>query len=332
MILADKIMKLRKESGMSQEELAERLNVSRQAVSKWECSETIPDLQKIIQLSELFSVSTDYLLKDEIISIDRNAMNKEAITDSNDVSEGQDGKRKLTIAEANDYIEYKEKSSLLTGLATFLCVISPITLLVLLGFAGIESATAIIIGLTTLFILVGGGTAIFILNSYRGDVFGYIYKGNYELDYGVDTLIEQRKKSYRNLYVATNIIATILCILSPLPTIITALTAPVYAVVWGVSGTVFVVAIASLMFVFAYVKWDGFATVLNNRGNSVSIEVKKKNKAINDLSSAYWMIASAIYLLVSFLTDAWHITWIIWIVASAGELIISGIYRFTRRR
>ena len=63
MILADKIIKLRRQSGFSQEELAARLNVSRQSVSKWESGTSIPDLNKIIKLSEIFGVSTDYLLK-----------------------------------------------------------------------------------------------------------------------------------------------------------------------------------------------------------------------------------------------------------------------------
>ena len=66
MILADKIIRLRKKNGWSQEELAEKMNVSRQAVSKWESAQTIPDLEKILQLSTLDGVTTDYLLKDEI--------------------------------------------------------------------------------------------------------------------------------------------------------------------------------------------------------------------------------------------------------------------------
>ena len=66
MILADKIIRLRKKNGWSQEELAYKMNVSRQAVSKWEGAQTIPDLEKILQLSLLFGVTTDYLLKDEI--------------------------------------------------------------------------------------------------------------------------------------------------------------------------------------------------------------------------------------------------------------------------
>ena len=80
MILADKIIKMRKKNGWSQEELADRMNVSRQAVSKWESAQTIPDLEKILQLSNLFGVTTDYLLKDEIEKMDINVVeaNEEA--------------------------------------------------------------------------------------------------------------------------------------------------------------------------------------------------------------------------------------------------------------
>ena len=66
MIFADKLIALRKQHGLSQEQLAEKLNVSRQSVSKWEGAQSIPDINKIIQLSQIFGVSTDYLLKDEL--------------------------------------------------------------------------------------------------------------------------------------------------------------------------------------------------------------------------------------------------------------------------
>ena len=65
MILADKIIDLRKKAGMSQEELAEKLGVSRQSVSKWEGAQSTPDLNRILKMSEIFGVSTDFLLKDE---------------------------------------------------------------------------------------------------------------------------------------------------------------------------------------------------------------------------------------------------------------------------
>lgn len=65
MKLADKIVTLRKGSGLSQEELAEKLNVSRQAVSRWETSSAMPDAANILQISKLFGVTTDYLLNDD---------------------------------------------------------------------------------------------------------------------------------------------------------------------------------------------------------------------------------------------------------------------------
>lgn len=64
MKLSDKILALRKKRGMSQEELAERLNVSRQAVSRWEMGSAQPDASNLLQLSRLFGVSADYLLDD----------------------------------------------------------------------------------------------------------------------------------------------------------------------------------------------------------------------------------------------------------------------------
>lgn len=63
MNLADRIQQLRKSRGISQEELADRIGVSRQAVSKWESGQTSPDLEKIVLLSDYFEVTTDYLLK-----------------------------------------------------------------------------------------------------------------------------------------------------------------------------------------------------------------------------------------------------------------------------
>ncbi len=66
MILADKIVELRKKNGWSQEELAEMLDVSRQSISKWESAQSTPDMNRILKMSELFGVSTDCLLKDDV--------------------------------------------------------------------------------------------------------------------------------------------------------------------------------------------------------------------------------------------------------------------------
>jgi transcriptional regulator with XRE-family HTH domain len=66
MCFAEKLQKLRKAKGMSQENLADEIGVSRQAVSKWELGVSLPDMDKIIVLSDLFGVSVDYLVKDNV--------------------------------------------------------------------------------------------------------------------------------------------------------------------------------------------------------------------------------------------------------------------------
>ena len=63
MTIADRIQSLRKAKGMSQEELADKVGVSRQAVSKWESEQATPDLDKVVIMSDIFEVTTDYLLK-----------------------------------------------------------------------------------------------------------------------------------------------------------------------------------------------------------------------------------------------------------------------------
>ncbi|KPI53005.1 DNA-binding protein [Clostridioides difficile] len=63
MDISEKILKLRKANNLSQENLAEQLNVSRQSISKWETGQSIPETEKLITLSEIFDVTIDYLLK-----------------------------------------------------------------------------------------------------------------------------------------------------------------------------------------------------------------------------------------------------------------------------
>lgn len=116
MILADKLIWLRKKNGLSQEEFAEKIDVSRQAVSRWEGAQTYPDIPKIILISKLFGVSVDYLLNDEIedesTSLDRSCENK---------SEA----RKISKEEAISYIENYKKIALRYAAFIALLVLGP---------------------------------------------------------------------------------------------------------------------------------------------------------------------------------------------------------------
>ncbi|MFR7898678.1 MAG: helix-turn-helix domain-containing protein [Ruminococcus sp.] len=127
MILADKITEERKKNGWSQEELANQLGVSRQAVSKWESAGAVPDLQRILQMSELFGVSTDYLLKDE--------MKAENITYHESTESYAEPLKKVTMENANEFLDMKRNGSKVVANATSMCISSPILLIVLVTMA-----------------------------------------------------------------------------------------------------------------------------------------------------------------------------------------------------
>lgn len=210
MIFADKLIQLRKKAGWSQEELASQMNVSRQSVSKWEGAQSVPDLDKIVRLSKLFGVSTDYLLKDEIEDAD--------VT----ISEENDSSRRVTLEEANRFIEVKIETSKMVANGVFLCIISPICLLILGALSetksfGISENVAGAVGLIVLMILVAIAVAIFIYSHSKTARYEYLEKEIFDTEYGVISLVNERKEKFQNKYTKNNIIGVSLCILAMVP-------------------------------------------------------------------------------------------------------------------
>ncbi|MBQ3660589.1 MAG: helix-turn-helix transcriptional regulator, partial [Firmicutes bacterium] len=125
MILADKIIDLRKRAGYSQEELAEQLGVSRQSISKWEGAQSIPDMNKILAMANLFGVSTDYLLRDEMEA-------PEGASVDSGTEEGLETVR-VSMETARAYIEAKKAAAPKIAFGVLLCIFSPIMLILLGG-------------------------------------------------------------------------------------------------------------------------------------------------------------------------------------------------------
>ena len=88
-MLSEKIINLRKSRGWSQEELAEKLDVSRQSVSKWESGVSNPELDKIVAMSTLFGVTTDYLLKD--VTAEERELIRDYVFEGEEVEEAGEG-------------------------------------------------------------------------------------------------------------------------------------------------------------------------------------------------------------------------------------------------
>lgn len=130
MIFADKLIRLRKKNGWSQEELAEKLNVSRQAVSKWEGAQTVPELEKLLQMSALFGVTTDYLLKDELEQEEYAPGGEEAAV------------KRITLGQAQEFLQWRKKAAVFIAAGAFLCIASIIPLL-MLGAASMQALPAL---------------------------------------------------------------------------------------------------------------------------------------------------------------------------------------------
>lgn len=115
MILADKIVSLRKKAGWSQEDLAEKLGVTRQSVSKWEGAQSVPDMDKVVMMSRLFGASTDFLLKDEL---EEEAPCAAAQDDDAPL-------RRVTMGQASAYLALRKAAAPKVAFAVLLCIVSP---------------------------------------------------------------------------------------------------------------------------------------------------------------------------------------------------------------
>ena len=84
-MIGEKLSKLRKENGISQEELAEKLNISRQAISKWENNESLPDTENLIAIAKLFNVSIDFLVGNKMVDSEQKNSTKRNIKWKNQI-------------------------------------------------------------------------------------------------------------------------------------------------------------------------------------------------------------------------------------------------------
>lgn len=305
MILADKIIRQRKKNGWSQEELAEKMEVSRQAVSKWESAQTIPDLEKILKLGNLFGVTTDYLLKDE--------MEDEEFSDDNKPSV-----KRITLTQANDYLEWRKAASVRIAVGVFLCVIAAIPLLLLGAMAEVSDYPipenlAAGLGLIILLVLVALAVAIFIFCGYKNAPYDFIDKEPFETEYGVAGMVKERQKAYRSTYIRCRILGACICVLSPIPLFIGIAADSQIFTVLMLTVTMVLAGIGVVFFVISGQRWESMQKLLNE--GEFTPEERRKSRIKGKVSGIYWLIVTAIYLGWSFITSAWGFTWIVWPVA-----------------
>ncbi len=315
MILADKIIELRKKNGWSQEEFAEKMNVSRQAVSKWEGALSTPDLGRILQMADLFGVSTDYLLRDEM----------EQETPAQGGAQ-ESPVRRVSMEEANEFLSLQAHLAKRIALGVMLCILSPV---VLISCSSLGDA-AVIGGVVVLLALVAAAVAIFINAGMQGEPWEFLEKEEFETEYGVIGMVRERQKNFKPQFVRNITAGVVLCILSPIPLIASALAENGILTVQMVSLLLGIVSVAVSLFIRVGMPWDAMQQLLQE-GEYTKAE-KRMSRVTEPIAGVYWTIVAAIYLAWSFVGGNWGTTWVVWPIAGVAFVAIMSVAEMLEKR
>lgn len=310
MSLAEKIIKLRKEQGWSQEELASRLDVTRQSVSKWESMSSVPDLDKIVKMSELFQVSTDYLLKET-----PPAETAELHTHSD---EAHPAARPVSLKEANLYLELAPRCHRNIALALSLFILSPICLLLLSGASEyhilpLGETAAIAIGCSVLFLVVAGGVALLLPSCLRLAPYEYLELEPISTESSVAGVVQAQKEAFAPRYQQGLVAGVSLCIVSVVPLFLSYLLENEFYSVCAICLMLAILSVSVHILLRVWATQEIYQKLLEE--GEYTRAKKAENRRNVSFVVFYWCFATAIYLAVSFYTESWNRTWIVWPVA-----------------
>lgn len=327
MILADKIIELRKKAGMSQEELAEKLGVSRQSVSKWEMSQSTPDLNRILKMSEVFGVSTDYLLKDEIdlTKHDTTADIPETVHD-----ETEPPLTYVSMKEANDFLSKNKKHAFFIALGVGLCIASvvPPILFEISNNSVIEELSAVF-----MFLIIAAAVGLFIFSGMSMKQFDFLKLQCIDTEYGIDGMVKSKKEQYQSRHRMMIAIGVMLCILSVVPVItLEAVFSNGFTDMIGPALLIVFVAVGVFLIVNTSIINSGYNALLEEEGYSRERKTKSHDKQTESIMGIYWSIVTAIYLTYSFITFDWGRSWIIWPVAAVLTPVVTLIAKAINKK
>lgn len=333
MILADKIITLRKKTGWSQEELAVQLGVTRQSVSKWEGAQSVPDLDKVVQMSRIFGVSTDYLLKDEL--------EEEEFVES---AADEAPLRRVTMEQAAQYLALRRACAPKIALAVVLCIVSPVVLIFLTamadtGWGGISENLAAGLGVSVLLVLVAAAVGIFLSCGAKTKEFAFLEKEPFETEYGVSGMVRERRRSYEATALRCTILGAVLCILAVVPLMLGlgAASSSVGALLTRIAPTgVYAAAAVDALLVFVacgvgVLAWSGTYTGAMDQlleEGDYTRKKKARSGVMSTLTLIYWLSVTAIFLFYTFGpmgNEQPRNSWFIWAIGGVLYAAVMGI-------
>ena len=325
MILADKIVSLRKKAGWSQEELAEQLGVTRQSVSKWEGVQSVPDMDKVVQMSRLFGVTTDYLLKDEIEE------QAAALVEESPL-------RRVTMGQAADYLARRRAAAPKVAFAVLLCIVSPVTLLLLAAMSEVQrfpisGNAAAGIGLCVMLVLLAVAVSVFLRADADVRDYRFLEEEPFETEYGVTGMVRQRQREYADTRTRYTTIGAVLYVLAAAPLFAAVCVDGSDLLYVGAVGVLLVlVGIGCLFLVSAGVYSSAMERLLEE--GDYARGQKKHRRVLGTVSTIYWLAATAVFLIYTYGPSGNgqpQYSWIIWAVAGVLYAAVMGVVRLLLR-
>lgn len=319
--MAEKLTELRKKYGWTQEYLAEQLGVSRQAISKWESAQSVPDLKNLEKMSYLFGVSTDFLIKD-----DMDMTEISPVEEAKDIN--GDTLRSVSLQEANDYLAYTDKAATKIALGVALCILAFIPLVVLgilseIPQMGIGETKVALIGLPLLFVFLIPAIVMFIAYGIKGNRFAYLKKERIDTAYGVSGMVRERKAKLESELIIHITSGVVLCILAMVIIIAGGSLAELWDARWQTLVGLALALIACAVFLFVSIGIrQGALQVLLQEGKR-NADRHKADSEIELIAGIYWPTITIVYLAYSFISYDWGRSWLIWPLAGLLFGIIS---------
>ncbi len=326
MNLAEKIIAERKRRGWSQEDLADQLEISRQSVSKWESGASQPELDKIVRLSQLFGVTTDYLLMEES-SLPVRLEEKGPASPE---------RRVVTETEAEGYLDVVHWAVGRMAAAVALLILSPTPLILLSGLseygAGwITENMAGGIGVAVLLLLVAVSLTVLIPTGMRLEAYEYLEKEIFTIPQSLAASLRQEQQAFTPYFQRSIAAGVVLCVLGVVPLVVAeGMDAGELICVVCTDVLLLFVAVAVYLFMRAGMIYEAYQKLLQER--DYAAEEKRLNRRLGSLPGIYWCLMTAIYLAVSFLTNRWGMTWIIWPCAGVLYAAVVGIAKTAVKR
>lgn len=332
MLLSEKIMSLRKRNGWSQEELAQQLGVSRQSVSKWESMASMPDIQKIMAMSELFGVSTDYLLKDELEELPATAIaadyaassvqsgssdpaagsttdstagygsTGESSTGNASTSEAIAPKLSVSLETATEYLDAIARTSRPTAGAITLFILGPALLVSLATYSEdalyfdpmrISPDAMGIAGICIMMLFIAAGVGLLILQDMKLAKFKQLKEASLELQYGVEAAVRRRAESTESLRYMQQAAGVCLTILSAIPFLIASYYGTGLTFALGFFMAAILVSLGVYLLVYSGILRDGYRVLLQE--GDFSHDEKSNKRDSKSAALKYRPIARAYF-------------------------------------